>query len=508
MYLSNRFIIVFALAICIITISVTFGLLWIFDSPDPSTLDSDRDGYTDDIDLFPDDPQVHNDSDEDGIGDNLDKFPFDPAASIDTDNDGYPDKWNNEKTEMDSTSQPRLQRDEFPCDPTEWNDSDDDGVGDNSDIFPHDSTESRDDDGDGIGNNADHNPFVDLSFSLSIHHIVLRKHVDLLPWAQVYIKIFVDGEELKNWDNDGKYYYIWKNRPKTIESSLFFDIAETGSKNVTEIEIQLFDHDILKEDSLIDINKANDKTTISLRVYHETNTIIPSSSTMGDEATIDYQIILPDEIQPSDNIIEKNYEWIYKGQTHTLSLAIPKHKYEWAMQSVVNRSPQSVGHNANEAMAHFVTCDDSSIRSLATSLETSAQNHNYNRSETIDFVMSFVQQTIFYREDNSSKHKKEYWRYPIETLVDEQGDCEDTSVLFASIIENMDNYEAVLLFYIIEDDIGHLATGVSGLPNFKGDFVTYQQERFYYCETTSITYTVGKKPKDIPDVPEGIIPIQ
>lgn len=45
--------------------------------------------------------------------------------------------------------------DVFPNDPSEWLDSDGDGVGDNADAFPLDSSETGDIDGDGIGDNTD-----------------------------------------------------------------------------------------------------------------------------------------------------------------------------------------------------------------------------------------------------------------------------------------------------------------------------------------------------------------
>jgi hypothetical protein len=44
------------------------------------------------------------DTDGDGIADIYDAFPADAAASVDSDGDGYPDRWNNGKTETDSTT--------------------------------------------------------------------------------------------------------------------------------------------------------------------------------------------------------------------------------------------------------------------------------------------------------------------------------------------------------------------------------------------------------------------
>ena len=107
--------------------------------------DSDRDGYADRVDVFPNDPAAYLDTDNDGYPDvwsegksqehstsglHLDRFPNDPAASLDIDNDGFPDEWNPGKSEEDSTSDPILRLDEFPNNPEAAIDSDGDGYPD------------------------------------------------------------------------------------------------------------------------------------------------------------------------------------------------------------------------------------------------------------------------------------------------------------------------------------------------------------------------------------------
>jgi len=96
---------------------------------------------------------VNGDYDEDGYIDDNDAFPKDPAVSKDSDNDGYPNRWNEGKSENDSTT--GLTLDAFPDDPEEWDDTDSDGVGDNSDVFPDDPDEWEDTDNDSIGDNSD-----------------------------------------------------------------------------------------------------------------------------------------------------------------------------------------------------------------------------------------------------------------------------------------------------------------------------------------------------------------
>jgi hypothetical protein len=54
-------------------------------------LDSDNDGYSNGVDVFPNDPNEWADSDGDGVGDNGDAFPSDPAEWADSDGDGLGD---------------------------------------------------------------------------------------------------------------------------------------------------------------------------------------------------------------------------------------------------------------------------------------------------------------------------------------------------------------------------------------------------------------------------------
>ena len=123
-------------------------------------LDSDQDGYPNDVDAFPNDPRDWADGDGDGVGDNSDAFPNDPDHSSDLDSDGIPDgldAFPNDETEWQDSDSDGYgdNSDRFPNDALEWADSDSDSVGDNSDAFPNDSSEQLDTDGDGIGDNSD-----------------------------------------------------------------------------------------------------------------------------------------------------------------------------------------------------------------------------------------------------------------------------------------------------------------------------------------------------------------
>ncbi len=137
-------------------------------------LDKDGDGWSDEGDDFPLDPNEYLDSDSDGYPDSSDNFPFDPTQWIDSDGDGYGDNpqgnlgdaYPNDASRYADSDRDGIddQADDFPYDPTQWKDADGDGMGDNpmgigADKFPDDASQWGDIDGDGYGDNsAGNNP--------------------------------------------------------------------------------------------------------------------------------------------------------------------------------------------------------------------------------------------------------------------------------------------------------------------------------------------------------------
>ena len=136
-----------------------FAVLASSGCQDQGSLDSDGDGYNDDVDAFPNDKGEWKDSDNDGVGDFADDFPNDPNEWFDTDYDGVGNKadaFPNDPSETNDTDGDGFgdnQEDEFPNNPNEWYDSDGDGVGDNADKYPFNPFEANDTDGDGYGDN-------------------------------------------------------------------------------------------------------------------------------------------------------------------------------------------------------------------------------------------------------------------------------------------------------------------------------------------------------------------
>ena len=109
-------------------------------------------------------------------------------------------------------------------------------------------------------------------------------------------------------------------------------------------------------------------------------------------------------------------------------------------------------------------------------------------TQRANFVLRFVQEGVPYAYDIDTKGMSEYWKYPLETLYDGKGDCEDTSILYAAIMKDM-GYDVALLWY--ED---HVAVGVA-LTDCSGTYYDKNGHKFYYCETTSTGWSAGQIPQ-------------
>ena len=186
----------------------------------------------------------------------------------------------------------------------------------------------------------------------------------------------------------------------------------------------------------------------------------------------------------------RSITWKYDGDTYTLKFSIDQAKY---LNYVNNPVARRMTSNNDYALGlQFITSNDSLILSIAAQLSSLKDQAGLDRSGEANLALSFVQ-TIPYAFDNVTYGKEDYWAFPVETLYHYQGDCEDKSFLYTSIMEDL-NYDCALLFFS-----DHVAVGVafSSVPG--GTYYAVNSVQYYYSETTSIGWTVGEKPEDYGD---------
>jgi len=453
-------------AIMIIFSTLFSGCLNLYNTTDSSeVIDTDGDGIEDTRDEFPKNPNEWSDLDGDGVGDNSDAFPNDE---------------------------------------NEWIDTDGDKTGDNSDVFPNNSDEWSDTDDDGVGDNSDKNPFVNLSIRITLEKFKVTGKVDILRWAQVYFEINVNGKNVDTIDNNGRYWTVLLNQEKDVDYVFSYDIPDTTVDLYTNFTIVMKDYDFLKfdKDDIIDISNEANRKNLDLKFNNVENTISKNELTEGSQAKLWYNVNVPEDIDPSTKFLRRSYNWRFDNRNWKFSLDIPIKTYETYENSKVNRMPQGV---SNEAMRSFVTYDELVVEEISQGLSSLVKNEEFSSVDFVNYILRFVQTNIVYSSDEETKGSDEYWRFPVESLVEKKGDCEDSSVLFSSIMKSL-GYDAALLFYVLDDDLGHIAVGIH-LDDFPGEYVSYGGKKYYYCETTTIGNDVGNIPPDISGSPEIIIKI-
>ena len=135
-----------------------------------------------------------------------------------------------------------------------------------------------------------------------------------------------------------------------------------------------------------------------------------------------------------------------------------------------------------------MTSQDPIIDDISSIISTMAQERGLTREGTINLVLSFVQ-SLDYAFDEGTAGQDEYWRYPVETLYEGAGDCEDMSFLFASVIEAM-GYDVIILLF--ED---HMAVGVA-CAGASGTYYNLDGSRYFYCEMTASGWELGRAPRE------------
>ncbi len=178
-----------------------------------------------------------------------------------------------------------------------------------------------------------------------------------------------------------------------------------------------------------------------------------------------------------------SYSWKFNGSQWTHSLSIAMSSYE--KYRAVDR--EKIRHNYAEYVKR--KSDDKFMASVANSMKKAADEKGYTKLELANLIISFVQ-SLDYIYDKTSTGYDDYAKYPIETLYDRGGDCEDTSILLVSILREL-GYNVVLLDLPSHVAVGIQISGVSGTYYFN---TKKQDIKYYYVETTGEGWKIGQVP--------------
>jgi len=193
------------------------------------------------------------------------------------------------------------------------------------------------------------------------------------------------------------------------------------------------------------------------------------------------KIVMPDVPPVPPNELEteivQQYRWTFKDTAYAIRFVLRKNCYKEALAQARNLKTEQWSKT-------YITggmCGE--VYALAVELARLQQS--FGTYEEVSFVLSFVQQVITYKLDVG-----EYPRYPIETLAEAGGDCEDSAILGAAVLLAM-GYEVALLFLP-----GHCALGIAGASGMEGAIATRDGLQYFYCEMTAQGWKFGQMPND------------
>ncbi len=199
---------------------------------------------------------------------------------------------------------------------------------------------------------------------------------------------------------------------------------------------------------------------------------------------------------------DRLFFWESLGADWQWEIAIPKSLY-WNYRNQTYRPPYTSGDWAKYVVDPD---DDAYVESLSANLLAAVTGY-YSDSASLyygflQFALQFVEAAIPYRYDTNDWAMDEWPRYPVETLVEGMGDCEDTAILFASIVRP---YVPSVHLLILP---GHCAAAVpvdwSYIENADFTIGYYEYDGMYFvmAETTGdppYGWRIGELPDEVVD---------
>ena len=185
--------------------------------------------------------------------------------------------------------------------------------------------------------------------------------------------------------------------------------------------------------------------------------------------------------------IGRRYVWNFRGRHYTILMTIDLERYNfysgkerYDIPKLVEEGRTTIGNLTREFQRTF------------------KRNRSWTRQDRVDFVLSFVQSLPYTRDDVTTGYD-EFRRYAIETLIEGGGDCEDTTILVAAILRGLGEKTAT--------DLYTRTHRARSQWRFQRGSLTYNNIKYYYCETTGTGWTVGTLPASVGKTVDRIVPL-
>ena len=201
-----------------------------------------------------------------------------------------------------------------------------------------------------------------------------------------------------------------------------------------------------------------------------------------------------------DGYYEVRHSWKCEGRACSITLNVGTDLYDYYRNDREHLAYKYLFNEDEMEPNYYSFMLSEHDRSVMRAVANEFSRYATSEKEAILIALTFVQ-SLPYAFDSDSKGEDEYVRYPVETLVDGCGDCEDKVALLAALLHEMD-VDFVLL--ILSD---HMAVGVHCDEVNVPRYMLFEGKRYYYLETTLPNWGIGDIPKDYYSADMEVIPV-
>lgn len=189
----------------------------------------------------------------------------------------------------------------------------------------------------------------------------------------------------------------------------------------------------------------------------------------------------------------RRFTWRYRGKPRTWEMEVPGPLFKYYTE---RHRTRSFGVYIADPF------DKSFMSSLANRIRAFGSEEELNEREQINAAVRFVQ-SLEYTPDDVTTGQIEYPKYPIETLVHDGGDCEDTSILLGAILRELGCDVAP----VVLPNHHHMILGVSPTVDIDGSHYDHDGIRYYTVEATGHGWDIGEVPRHYRNASAKIYPI-
>ena len=329
-------------------------------------------------------------------------------------------------------------------------------------------------------------PYEDLALSFNFTWVNLTVPLNSRVTGWFRFELLQNGTRLGEFDDEGRPWGVpWKRQ---FDLGATFVVNVPDNETIHEFQVRAY-YVRLFSVTQLDISDGRDTYTATIvynltarELVHPADGILDGSR---DNGTDEPDAILAFTVETINFGYQRTYSWTFEGRRYSMS---------YHFDPAVYYNYQSRDHRVRSYhdFVTFATPDCETLKDFTHALFSPVSGQSLSDLQEAQYILNFVQ-ALEYANDNVTTGMGEYPRFPVETLVDQVGDCEDTALLAASVAVIRGIGSVLVLLYEAFPGSGHAAPAFR--VNATGSYYEFAGEKYFYGESTGNGWKIGEIPE-------------